>query len=531
MERLLLPSTSFAAACRGIIRKTSCRTAFHTSSVSGWQDFENERHFEPGEDVMKRVWHGLTYDFRRWKRRYKEARSDAFKRRNPIAHMKRSVIDNELFPYRTEVLIIGGGLTGSSIAYWIKQSFRDEDFKVTVVENNDKFAESSTMLSCGGVSQQFSIPEHIEMSLFTTEFLRHAGEHLRILDNDPPDISFYPMGYMHLACTAEDSDRMRDSWKLQIEKGARVALMNRDELQQRFPFMNFDDVLLGTYGLENEGCIDSWQLLSAIREKNITLGVQYLKGEVEGFMFHRDDHQAHGFEPEEVADEVNMSTRRLTGVYVRPQMTDASARPIRVHFVVNAAGPWAGKVAEMADIGTGKGLLSVKLPVVPRKRMAFVVHAPDAPALEMPALSDPTGVFCLQEEAGSTFICGKIPTSLEEDGKIDHSNLDVDYDYFYSEVWPVLAKRVPSFKNIKIKNAWAGYEDVNLFDNSPVIGEHLLFKNYLIACGFGNRGMQHSLAVGRGICEKVYEHAYTTINMRKFDMRRLMSGQKLEEIY
>lgn len=39
------------------------------------------------------------------------------------------------------------------------------------------------MLTCGGLSQQFSIPEHVAMSAFTAEYLRHAGEHLRILGN------------------------------------------------------------------------------------------------------------------------------------------------------------------------------------------------------------------------------------------------------------------------------------------------------------------------------------------------------------
>ncbi|EYC08778.1 hypothetical protein Y032_0064g3524 [Ancylostoma ceylanicum] len=155
----------------------------HTSIPSLWQSYENERHYEPGEDALNRTWHGLTYDFRRWKRRYQEARKDAFRRRNPIAHMKQAVQDNELFPYRAEILIIGGGLTGSSTAYWLKERFRDEDLKVVVVENNDKFTQSSTMLSTGGISQQFSIPEHVEMSLFTAEFLRHAGEHLRILED------------------------------------------------------------------------------------------------------------------------------------------------------------------------------------------------------------------------------------------------------------------------------------------------------------------------------------------------------------
>ncbi|VDD87417.1 unnamed protein product [Enterobius vermicularis] len=529
MERVLFPSTSLTTVCRGLIHKSWKSAAFHTSTVNRWQDFENERHYEPGEDVMKRVWHGLTYDIRRWKRRYNEARYDAFRRRYIIAHMKKSVIDNELFPFRTEVLIIGGGLTGSSVAYWIKQCYRDEDFKVTVIENNDKFAQSSTMLSCGGISQQYSTPEHVEMSLFTTEFLRHTGEHLRILDNDPPDVSFFPMGYMHLAQTEEDVEKMRESWKLQIEKGARVALLNKDELKQRFPSLNIDTFMY--YRLENEGCIDSWQLLSAIREKNLTLGVQYVKGEVEGFMFRRDGSDVHGYEAEDVADEVAMSSRKLIGAYVRPQMTDASPRPIRFHFVVNAAGPWARSIAEMADIGIGKGVLSIPIPVASRKRTAYVIHAPDAPSLGMPAFVDPSGVFCLQEEAGNIFICGKTPKTLEEDRKIDHSNLNVDYDYFYNEVWPVLVKRVPTFKNIHIKNAWARYEDVNLYDNAPVIGDHLLYKNYLIACGFGERGIQHSLAAARGISEKVYEGAFLSINLGKFDMRRFVSGRKIDEIY
>lgn len=37
-----------------------------------------------------------------------------------------------------------------------------------------------------------------------------------VLDNDPPDIHFLPMGYMHLACTPEDADRLRENWKLQM---------------------------------------------------------------------------------------------------------------------------------------------------------------------------------------------------------------------------------------------------------------------------------------------------------------------------
>ena len=71
-------------------------------------------------------------------------------------------------------------------------------------------------------------------------------------------------------------------------------------------------------GLENEGAIDPWQLLSAIREKNITLGVQYVKGDVEGFVFTRPQgfQDTHGCVPDEDADAANYRLRRMTGVIV-----------------------------------------------------------------------------------------------------------------------------------------------------------------------------------------------------------------------
>ncbi|VDK57189.1 unnamed protein product [Gongylonema pulchrum] len=90
----------------------------------------------------------------------------------------------------------------------------------------------------------------------------------------------------------------------------------------------------------------------------------------------------------------------IKGAYIRPQMTDASARIVRTNQIVVAA-------------GKGRDLLAVELPVRARKRMVFVVHAPDVPALDMPALFDPSGVYCLMEEVGNTFICGKIPSKVE----------------------------------------------------------------------------------------------------------------------
>lgn len=99
-------------------------------------------------------------------------------------------------------------------------------------------------------------------------------------------------------------------------------------------------------GLENEGFYDPWQLLSALREKNITLGVVYVQGEVEGFRFHKDVRYS-----ESVGIETDVKSRRISGAFVKPKMIGASARPIETYQIINCGGPWAGQICEMAGIG------------------------------------------------------------------------------------------------------------------------------------------------------------------------------------
>uniref|UniRef100_A0A0K0FYA2 FAD-dependent oxidoreductase domain-containing protein 1 n=1 Tax=Strongyloides venezuelensis TaxID=75913 RepID=A0A0K0FYA2_STRVS len=502
-----------------------CYRSLQTTQVQYWQRYENDRHYEPGEDVPGRVMHGLSYDLKRWRRRFNDARKDAWRRLNPISHAKREVQDWELLPWRAEVLIIGGGLSGSATAFWLKQRFRDEDFKVVVIEDPDTFKESNTMLDPGSITQQFSHKEFIEMSQFTAEFLRHAGEHLQILDSPPPDINLLPNGHMHLARTEEEAKKLQEMWKAQVRMHAKVAYYNKEDLQKEFPFMNFDDVISGTYGLENEGSIDTWQLISALREKNLTLGVNYIKGEVEDFLFEKDSNLPdYIFNDEENVDE----KKKLSGVIIKPKMTGASPRPVRAHMIVNAAGPWSGKIAELAGVGKGSGLLSVPIPVKPKKRMTYVIHAPDVPAVNFPALIDPSGIYVRPQDVGYKYIVEKKYTP-DEEGIIDHSNLKVDYDYFCNVIWPLLVERVPGFKNINIVNAWARYEDVNIFDDAPVIGEHLLYKNLFMMCGYGSYGIQFKLSAAKAFAERAFDGAYVSVNLRKYDMRRIMKNEPLKE--
>ncbi|GLH06196.1 FAD oxidoreductase [Gryllus bimaculatus] len=112
-----------------------------------------------------------------------------------------------------DVLVIGGGIMGSSIAYWLKQRAR-QGLHVVVVEKDPTYTSASTVLSVGGIRQQFSVPESIQMSLFGAEFLRNVKKHLYVEGHDPPDVQFTPTGYLFLA-TEKGATQLEENYKLQ----------------------------------------------------------------------------------------------------------------------------------------------------------------------------------------------------------------------------------------------------------------------------------------------------------------------------
>uniref|UniRef100_A0A915KYQ6 FAD-dependent oxidoreductase domain-containing protein 1 n=1 Tax=Romanomermis culicivorax TaxID=13658 RepID=A0A915KYQ6_ROMCU len=180
-----------------------------------FDEYDAKKFYHEEQYPLHRAAYYLKADLDRLKRRFKNAQRDYYGRMGLLEHPYRDPQIHEYIPTDPTVLIIGGGLMGSSIAWWLKQRCRDEDTTVTIIEGDHSFSKCSTVLSAGGIRQQFSIPENIEMSLFTAEFLRNAGEHLRILDSEPPDIHFTPMGYLFLATTQESADKLYTNWKTQ----------------------------------------------------------------------------------------------------------------------------------------------------------------------------------------------------------------------------------------------------------------------------------------------------------------------------
>ncbi|XP_043260193.1 FAD-dependent oxidoreductase domain-containing protein 1 [Colletes gigas] len=406
-----------------------------------------------------------------------------------------------------DVVIIGGGVIGSSIAYWLKKRVY-KDFKVIVVEKDPTYTKASTVLSVGGLRQQFSLEENIEMSLFGAEFIRNINQYLGIEGQPPIDSCFHPYGYLLLSSN-EGAEVLTRNSRLQNFLGAKNILLTPSKLKAVFPWLNTEDVELGCLGLEKEGWFDPWTLLCAFKKKALILGAEYAYAEAKGFMYKENDD--HGDE-------------RLDKLII--QTPEGETRTIKFSLAIVAAGAFSGDIAKMAKIGTTTGERSLALPVVPRKRYVYCFHCPDGPGLNTPLTTDYSGVYFRREGLGGSYICGKSPAESEEPS-VD--NLDVDYEYFNETVWPLLAQRVKAFESLKLMSSWAGYYEYNTFDQNGIIGVHPYYRNMFFATGFSGHGIQQAPAVGRAIAELILDGTFITIDLSKFGFERIAREKPMFE--
>ncbi|KAM3830483.1 FAD-dependent oxidoreductase domain-containing protein 1 [Vipera latastei] len=424
----------------------------------------------------------------------------------------------DLPPEQADVVIVGGGIIGWSIAYWLKaKESRRNAIQVLVIERDNTYSKASTVLSVGGIRQQFSVEENIWMSSFSANFLRLINDHLGVVGEPPIDIQFNHSGYLFLA-TENEAAVLEENVNIQRKEGVAVSLFSPAQLKKKFPWLNTDGVALASYGLENEGWFDPWILLNAFKRKAISMGTVQYNGEVTSF------------DLSFYATKSNIQCHKASRIRaVNVQLPESIERAkVECAIVVNAAGAWSGRVAEMAGIGVqSESILSgVRLPVEPKKRYVYVWHCPEGPGLECPLLIDTTGAYFRREGLGGNYLGGLSPTETEEP---DTENLDVDHEFFQEKVWPKLAHRVPCFESLKVKGSWAGYYDYNTFDQNPVIGRHPQVSNILFASGFSGHGLQHAPAVGQAVAELILDLKYKSINLERFSFNRLVRDEKLLE--
>jgi sarcosine oxidase len=380
-----------------------------------------------------------------------------------------------------DILIIGGGIIGSSIAYYLARDGRAG--RITVIERDNSYAEAATPRSLGGLRQQFSLAENVLMSQYGLGVYRDFGQHLAV-GGKAAAVDFCEQGYLFLA-DETGMAVLEANHRRQCDLGAVVELLAPGDLAARFPWLALDGLAGAAFGFE-DGWLDPHGALQGFRRAARTLGVGYLEDEV-----------------------IAMDTG--AGRVAAVRLKSGERRP--AGQVINAAGAWSGAVAAMAGM---------ELPIVPSRRQVFFFET-RRPLGTTPLVIDASGVYFRPE--GKGYLAGKSNPD-EPEG----FNFAVDHGYFNDAIWPVLAARVPAFEALKVSSSWACHYDLNTLDQNLIIGPWIGgCENFHLACGFSGHGLQQAPAVGRAMAELLLDGCFTTIDLARMSYQRVIDKAPLHE--
>lgn len=403
---------------------------------------------------------------------------------------------SQILPSSADVVIIGGGVIGSSTAYFLSKE--KPDLKVVLIEKDLCYKYCATTRSAASIRHQFSTKENIAISQYGTEFIRNLDDHLGIPgSNDKVDPQFKEYGYLFLASDA-GKEILQNNIKLQKECGADIELLNCDGIKERFPWMNTEGIVYGGLGLSGEGWFDPAILMNSFRKKAQSQGVSIISG---------------------LVTKINCDSNQSKVNSVVYQDKEGKEHEITCGNCVNSSG--ASSARNFAS------MIGADIPVHPKKRCIFVFDCNDKTIQKVPLTVDPTGLYFRTE--GKMFITGISPPE-DNDPDVSPTDFEVDYDLFDDTIWPILANRVPSFEAIKVVNAWAGHYDHNLFDYNVILGPDTKVKNFYYANGFSGHGLQQSPAVGRALSELIIYNRFVTLDLSKFSIDRIAENQPIREL-
>ena len=381
-----------------------------------------------------------------------------------------------------DIVIIGGGVIGSSIAYnLVNDGF---DGSVLVIEKDPTYEFASTTLCAGGVREQFSLPENIKIAQYSLNIYENFDEIMEV-DGDKAHAEFIQRGYLILA-NEKNWPTIKKNYESQKNLGVHVSLLSADDIKEVVPHMNTEDLVGATFG-SRDGTLDPYGVMQGYIRKAKKLGAEYLYEEVK---------------------EIKVRSGKVEAV------TTDKGNSIGCNIVVNAAGPYAPVVGKMAGID---------LPIDPTRRMAYLFDPKEKFDYELPFVFNTDGELWLRHETGKMILAGKnIP---ETPG----FNFDWDRDFFMEDVWPGMAERIPVLDTGKLIRGWAGLYAINRMDQNAIIGQLGNVEGFYGAVGFSGHGLMQSPAVGKCMSELIQFGKYQSVDLSCFSFDRFKTGNLVFE--
>ena len=380
-----------------------------------------------------------------------------------------------------DIVIIGGGIIGSSVAYHLARDGRAGT--IAVIERDMTYSEAATPRGSGGIRQLFSLPENIEMARYGLDFYKKFDQTMSS-KGDQISISFRRQGYLFVS-DAGNEKVMEQNFHNQQKMGVKAQLLDNTNLEQLFPSIYNNDVKLAVYS-PDDAWIDAYSALNGFKSKARELGVTYVSEEISS---------------------ANIQNKKIKSLKCEEGPT------VRGEVFILATGAWSGEIAKYFD---------VNIPVEPMSRESYFFRC-DKEIEPLPFIKTETDLAFRPEGNGFT---GGMPDWSVKGGW----NWELSPTRFEDTVWPSLAHRIPAMKTIKLERSWRGHYARNNLDYNAIIGPWAANPhNLLIATGFSGHGIMHAPATGLAISELVLEGRYKTIDLTRFGTERVLAEKPYRE--
>ncbi len=391
-------------------------------------------------------------------------------------------------PTKTRIVIIGGGVAGTSIAYHL--ALRGET-EVIILERSE-LTSGSTFHSAGLVGQ-------LRGSVTLTSMMMYSAQLYRDLALDfETDPGWVECGGIRLACTPERVQELKRQVGWATTFGLPLQEISPKEAQDLFPLMSTDKVLAATY-LPTDGYLDPSLLCHSFAKEARRMGVKI-------------------FQQTRVTA-INTKNNSITSV-----ITDKGV--IEADMVVAACGLYTPEIARMVD---------VRVPIIPMSHQYLVTTAfrkITKGERIIPTLRDPDHLVYYRPDGAGLVMGGyerqSAPTFLN-DALLDEVPQDFN-GKLLSEDWSRLeeisinsAMRVPAMEIAPIRTIINGPEAFTP-DNEFCLGPTQV-RGFYVTAGFCAHGIAGAGGVGREMAAWLLDGS-PTMDLWEMDVRRFGSQYK-----
>jgi len=343
-------------------------------------------------------------------------------------------------PARAEVVVVGGGVVGTSVAFHLAEAGVD----VLLLERQE-LASGSTSRGAGGIRAQFSDPLNIALGRRSLEAFA------RFPERPGAEIDLKQVGYLFLLDREEDVRAFELGVDLQNAHGVPSRFVALEEAAALSPLAGLEGVLAATYSP-----LDGHASPEAV---------------VQGYAAGARRHGA------TVLTRCAVTGVTVSGGEIQSVRTELGA--VETDTVVCAAGPWSAELGSM---------VGVELPVEPvLRQIGFTAPVPDLPARVPMTIDFATGFYFHREGPGLLFGMADRSQPPGFDAPTDPSWLD--------HVTAVAERRLPHLLEMGMAGGWKGYYEVTP-DHNALLGEAPGVSRFLYATGFSGHGFLQAPAAG-----------------------------------